>query len=185
MARLRVPVSVSDHAEGPVDAPVTLVEYGDYECPHCGRAYPIVKRLQRAMGANLRFIFRNFPLPQHDQAHTAALYGAYAFSKGKFWPVADYFFSHQESLGPAVFEAAAKEAGLNFADMKKAVEADPKFNELIERDIKAGTDARISGTPSIFINGRKTVLPTNLEYLSWTVEDELEWLANGKKWTSK
>ena len=73
VVRLTMPVGKRDHAQGPADAPVTLVEYGDYECPHCGRAYPIVKEVQRRLGSELRFVFRNFPLSEsHPHAEHAA-----------------------------------------------------------------------------------------------------------------
>lgn len=84
-ARLTPPVSARDHAQGPADAPVTLVEYGDYECPHCGRAYPIVKPVQRGMGNDLRFVFRNFPLAKsHPHAEHAAEMAEAAGHEGKF-----------------------------------------------------------------------------------------------------
>src|SRR6266581_8297562 len=86
MAKLKIPVGPTDHAEGPADAPVTLVEYGDYECPHCGHAYPIVKALQKRFGKQLRFVFRNFPLRQmHPNAEAAAETAEFAATRDKFW----------------------------------------------------------------------------------------------------
>jgi len=90
--------SARDHAEGSADAPVTLVEYGDCQCPDRGAAYPMVKRLQRALAAKLRFVFRNFPL---TQAHPYAMVAAEAAAlQGKFWQMHDFIYEHQDDLEP-------------------------------------------------------------------------------------
>src|SRR5687768_6635114 len=98
LARLSTPVSARDHAEGSEGAVVTLVEYGDYECPHCGRAYPIVKEIQKRLGSRLRFVFRNFPLVQiHPHAQHAAEAAEAAAAQGKFWEMHDVIFEHQNA----------------------------------------------------------------------------------------
>ena len=95
VARLRLPVGSRDHAQGRVDAPVTLVEYGDYECPHCGRAYPIVKEVQQRLETKLRFVFRNFPLREsHPHAEHAAEAAEAAAAHGRFWEMYDMLFEH-------------------------------------------------------------------------------------------
>src|SRR6516165_11482548 len=97
---LAVPVGSRDHAQGAEGAPITLVEYGDYECPHCGRAYPIVKSVQRAFGKRLRFVFRNFPLGEmHPHAENAA--EAAEASGEKFWEMHDLLFEYQTRLDDA------------------------------------------------------------------------------------
>ena len=99
MATLKVQVGPADHSQGPADAPVTLVEYGDYECPHCGRAYPIVKALQKKLGKQLRFVFRNFPLREiHPNAEAAAETAEFAATRDKFWDMHDLIFENQNSL---------------------------------------------------------------------------------------
>src|SRR5436309_8230465 len=96
---LTPPVSAGDHIAGPDDAPVTLVEYGDYECPYCGMAYPIVKRAQRELGNCLRFVFRNFPLAEsHPHARLAAQAAEAAAAQGRFWEMHDMLFEHQYAL---------------------------------------------------------------------------------------
>src|SRR5438874_12280859 len=101
-ARLTLPVSQRDHQQGPETAPVTLVEYGDYECPYCGEAYPIVKEIQRRLGDRLRFVFRNFPLTQsHPHAEHAAEAAEAAAVQEKFWEMHDYLFEHQQALDDA------------------------------------------------------------------------------------
>src|SRR5207248_6721671 len=98
-ARLTLPVSQRDHQQGPETAPVTLVEYGDYECPYCGEAYPIVKEIQRRLGDRLRFVFRNFPLTQsHPHAEHAAEAAEAAAAHGTFWAMHDALFEHQRAL---------------------------------------------------------------------------------------
>jgi protein-disulfide isomerase len=105
MSRLTVPVGDRDHVQGDPHAPVTLVEYGDYECPHCGRAYPIVKRVQERLGTRLRFVFRNFPLNEvHPHAlHAAETAESVAVHGGEsaFWAMHDLIFEHQRSLSDA------------------------------------------------------------------------------------
>jgi len=98
-AQLAVPVGDSDHIQGPATAPVTLVEYGDYECPSCGQAYPIVKELQRRLGRQVRFVFRNFPLATpHPHAERAAEAAEAAGSQGQFWAMHDVLFKNQDAL---------------------------------------------------------------------------------------
>src|SRR6266704_3514362 len=111
---LTPPVSERDHAQGRADAPVTLVEYGDYQCPYCGAAYPVVKQLQRHFGKRLRFVFRNFPLTQaHPYALIAAEAAEAAALQGKFWQMHDYIYEHQDELEPDVLPAWAQQVGLD------------------------------------------------------------------------
>src|SRR3974377_438277 len=100
-ATLIQPVSNRDHVEGPADAPLTLVEYGDYQCPYCGAAYPVVKRLQKKLGKKLRFVFRNFPVTQaHRYALIAAETAEAAALQGKFWEMHDLLYEEQAHLKP-------------------------------------------------------------------------------------
>src|SRR5882762_7792358 len=102
-ATLTIPVSARDHIEGRPDAPVTLVEYGDYQCPYCGEAHPVIKRLQKALGKQLRLVFRNFPLTQaHPYAMIAAEAAEAAGLQGKFWEMHDLIYEHQNDLEPEI-----------------------------------------------------------------------------------
>src|SRR5215469_11549960 len=97
--KLAIPISDRDHAQGPAKAPLTLLEYGDYECPYCGQAYPVVKELQKHFGDRLRFVFRNFPLNTiHEHAGVAAQAAEAAAEQGKFWPMHDILYEHQQDL---------------------------------------------------------------------------------------
>src|SRR4029077_20977753 len=104
MAKLKTTVTPEDHIQGPEDAEVILVEYGDYECPHCGRAYPIIKRVQKHFGKRLRFVFRNFPLSEmHAHAESAAEAAEFAGAHGKFWEIHALLFENQERLGEPLY----------------------------------------------------------------------------------
>src|SRR5580658_9083921 len=111
-----MPVGDRDHSEGPTDAPLVLVEYGDYQCPYCGAAYPIVKRVQKELGSSLRFVFRNFPLTNsHPYAEWAAETAEAASAQGKFWEMHDTLYENQQSLGDEAF----------FANHERKLKLDP------------------------------------------------------------
>jgi protein-disulfide isomerase len=153
MAKLRVAVTLADHGEGPADAPLALVEYGDYECPHCGRAYPIVKEVQKALKRELRFVFRNFPLAEmHPHALSAAKAAEAASLQDKFWPMHDQIFEHQQHLDDRSLLRYAEAMGLELprfgADSKSAGVATH-----IDGDIEGGARSGVNGTPTFFING--------------------------------
>ena len=154
MADLKVPVGSDDHCAGDESAAVTLVEYGDYECPDCGVAYPIVKQLQKHFGESLRFVYRNFPLPQHEFAETAAETAEFAASKGKFWEMHDALFEHQEEFSETFFTDLAEQVGLNTAALEKALDAE-KFADKIEDDVNSGEQSGVHGTPTFFVNGKR------------------------------
>jgi protein-disulfide isomerase len=153
VARLSVPVTARDHAQGPADATVTLVEYGDYECPHCGRAYPIVKEVQRRLGAHLRFVFRSFPLGEiHPHAEHAAEAAEAAAAQGLFWEMHDTIFEHQTALDDRHLVQYAKDIGADeqrvHHELTSHVHA-PRVRE----DFVSGIRSGVNGTPTFFING--------------------------------
>ena len=152
---LTAPVSENDHAQGPADAPVTLVEYGDYECPYCGMAYPIVKRVQARMGKQLRFVFRNFPLAEaHPHATAAAELAESAALQGKFWEMHDVLYEHQRALAPADLERHARKVGLDL-DALEAVLRGGAPHKRVKADFMSGVRSGVNGTPTFFINGRR------------------------------
>ena len=153
MAKLTVPITAEDHVQGPEDADVTVVEYGDYECPHCGRAYPIVQQVQKKFGEQLRFAFRNFPLGQmHPHAEAAAEVAEFAGVHGKFWEMHDQLFENQEHLGEGLFLALAKELRLSTSAMRQALEQ-KTFQTRVRADFTSGIQSGVNGTPTFFING--------------------------------
>jgi protein-disulfide isomerase len=152
---LKPPVGPDDHVEGSADAAVTLLEYGDYQCPYCGEAYPIVKALQKRFGKKLRFVFRNFPLTQmHPFAMGAAEMAEAAALQDKFWPMHDYLYEHQEALESEYLLGYARELGLDMTKLKAALE-NPKVVDRIKSDFSSGVRSGVNGTPSFFINGTR------------------------------
>jgi protein-disulfide isomerase len=153
--QLKPPVNDNDHIEGNPKAPIELVEYGDYECPHCGRAYPIIKDIQKRMGEKLKFVFRNFPLTEiHPDAFSAALAAEAAERQKKFWEMHDIIFEHQRHLSTENILAYAKRIGLNMAEFSKDIQQDILANK-VENDIESGIRSGVNGTPSFFVNGAK------------------------------
>jgi protein-disulfide isomerase len=152
--RLTLPVGERDHSEGPSDASVVLVEYGDYQCPYCGAAYPIVKKVQKALGQRLRFVFRNFPITNsHPQAQWAAETAEAAAAQGKFWEMHDYLYENQESLGDeAFFVAYETKIKLDSAKLNREV-AQHVHSPRIQEDYMSGIRSGVNGTPTFFING--------------------------------
>jgi len=153
MSRLTPAVSESDHRSGPDDAPVSLVEYGDYECPHCGRAHPIVQEVQKIMGRRLRFVFRNFPLAEaHPHAVRAAETAEAAAAQGKFWEMHDMLFEHQDALEDADLLRCAKLLGLKVDRVMEELAAGA-YVERVRKDFRSGVRSGVNGTPTFFING--------------------------------
>jgi protein-disulfide isomerase len=154
-AALVPPVTVRDHAQGAADAPLTLVEYGDYQCPYCGAAYPVVKRLQKVLGKNLRFVFRNFPLTEaHPYALIAAEAAEAAALQGKFWEMHDTLFEQQDFLAPDIIPAWAEKIGLNLQKMAADIQSGGVAGR-IKEDRRSGIRSGVNGTPTFFINGRR------------------------------
>jgi protein-disulfide isomerase len=153
MSQLRVPVGPDDHVQGNAKAPVTLVEYGDFECPYCGAAYLVLKEIQRQMGEGVRFVFRQFPLAEsHPHALAAAEASEAASAQGKFWPMHDLLYEHQTALGNVHLVGYARELGLDLNRFSKETEGHV-YRARIEEDFRGGIRSGVNGTPSLFING--------------------------------
>jgi len=150
---LKPPVTARDHVQGSATAPVTLVEYGDYECPHCGTVYPIIKQVQQHFGEALRFAFRNFPLNQiHRHAENAAEAAEAAAAGGKFWPMHDIIFEHQSALGDRDLVTYAETVGVDSRVVAEAL-AKHTYTARVKEDFDSGVRSGVNGTPTFFING--------------------------------
>jgi len=172
MAKLRTPVTSRGHIQGPEDAPLTLVEYGDYECPSCGSAYPIVKRVQEQFGRRLRFVFRNFPLSEiHPHAESAAETAEFAAAQGRFWEMHDLLFENQEQLSEALYSELAEELGLSPTALRQALE-EGKYKERVRTDFSSGVRSGVNGTPTFFINGTRHDGPFDYETLVLALREE-------------
>ncbi len=168
--QLTIPVGEHDHTEGPASAPVTLVEYGDYECPYCGAAYPIVKEIQQRLGARLRFVFRNFPITTaHPHAEHAAEAAEAAGAQGKFWEMHDYLYEHQHALPDRKLEEYAAAVGLDVERFDRDMEGQA-YRERVRSDFMSGVRSGVNGTPSFFINGRRHNGSYDLETLLAAIE---------------
>ena len=153
---LSVAVSDDDHAQGGTDALVTLLEYGDYQCPACGQAYPAVKQVQRHYGNRLRFVFRNFPLSQaHPMATPAAELAEAAARLGRFWDMHDWLYENQDLwvTDPAGFGEGVHALGLDEPALEHALR-DPEIAQRIRQDFMSGVRSGVNGTPSFFLDGR-------------------------------
>jgi protein-disulfide isomerase len=170
-ARLADPVSERDHAVGPRDAPVTLVEYGDYECPHCGAAHPVVNTLRRTLGPRLRFVYRHFPLATiHPHAPLAAEAAEAAGAQGEFWPMHDMIFEHQQALEPQDLAAYADALGLDTARFARELASHAHAGRVREH-FSGGVRSGVNGTPTFFINGLRHDGSYALESLLGAIEE--------------
>lgn len=150
---LKVPVGPADHVLGDEHAPVTLVEYGDYECPHCAHAHPIVQALRKQFAKQLRFVYRHFPLTQiHPYAEMAAEAAEFAGANGRFWQMHDAIFENQSRLGAPLLEELAEKLGLSAKDMTFAI-GSHEYLQKVKDDFMGGVRSGVNGTPTFFING--------------------------------
>lgn len=155
--KLHTSVSGQDHIQGSEQASITLLEYGDYQCPFCGLAYPVVKRLQRHFGKDLRFSFRNFPLIQsHEHALLAAVAAEAAGNQGRFWEMHDMLYEHQDRLGSQDLTRYATNLQLNLRKFDEDIKSEALLNR-VRADYLSGEMSGVEGTPTFFINDVKYV----------------------------
>jgi protein-disulfide isomerase len=152
-SKLLLPRAKHDHIQGTIDAPIALVEYGDYECPYCGQAYPVIKAIQKRLGDRLCFAFRNFPLANsHPHAEHAAEAAEAAGAQGKFWEMHDLLYENQEALGDENLARYAQALGLDARRLMSEVLTGAHLARVRE-DFQSGARGGVNGTPSFFING--------------------------------
>lgn len=155
MTTLKAPVTQEDHTEGSENALITLVEYGDYECPYCGEAYGVVKQIQEHFKGKLRFVFRNFPLQEvHPHAKVAAEIAEFAGEKGHFWEMHDLIYENQEQLGMPLLIELTHALNLPVKDLEVDLE-NGTFVPRIQKDFMSGVRSGVNGTPTFFINGER------------------------------
>jgi protein-disulfide isomerase len=153
--KLVVPVDPNrDHIQGDPKAVLTLVEYGDYQCPFCGAAYPEVKKVQRELGQKLRFVFRNFPLTNvHEFGMVAAETAEAAGAQGKFWEMHDFLYEHQRTLGDqSIALGYAKKLGLDIRKFEREI-ARHTYEKRVKDDFMGGVRGGVNGTPTFYVNG--------------------------------
>jgi protein-disulfide isomerase len=154
-AHLKPPVSSQDHVQGSAQAPIEIVEYGDYQCSHCGAAYPVIRKIQDKFGDQVRFIFRNFPLSEsHEFATPAAVASEAAALQNKFWEMHDVIYENQASLNEEGLLEMAESIGLDMPKFKADIQKE-NLQEKVETDFESGLRSGVNGTPSFFVNGAK------------------------------
>lgn len=164
MSQLKPPIGPADHVQGPLDAGIVLVEYGDYECPYCGDAYPELKAVKEALGDALCFVFRNFPLRNaHPHAERAAEFAEAAATIDRFWEMHDLLYENQQALDDGSLVGYATQLGFDRALVDAALAGN--FAERVRRDFTGGVRSGVNGTPSLFINGERYDGPRDAQSL--------------------
>ena len=158
---LTIPVGKRDHVAGALDAPTILVEYGDFECPYCGAAYPVVEAVRRQLGDALCFVFRHFPLTDsHPHAESAAEAAEAAAAQGKFWEMHHLLYEHQRTLDPSDLARFAEELQLDVARFSRELSAGT-YASRVQEDFQSGIRSGVNGTPTFFVNGVRFDGPWN------------------------
>jgi protein-disulfide isomerase len=170
---LAVPVGATDHAVGPAHARVTLVEYGDFECPSCRQAFPVIKLLLDEFKDRLRFVYRHFPLEEvHPHALNAAQAAECAGAQGKFWPMHDLLFEHQHALKAHHLRAYAEQLELDMARFTAEMN-DTVYLQRVREHQKSGQDSGVRATPTFFLNGKLQDVSFGVKSLFDAVEKAL------------
>jgi protein-disulfide isomerase len=171
---LKVPITARDHTVGPADAPVTLLEYGDYQCPHCGRGYSVVEELLKTYAGRLRLVYRHFPLVKmHPLAKLAAEAAEAAGGAGgdpKFWEMHHLLFTHQTQLAPEDLLRYANQIGLDPARFEQEL-VGHEYGPRVQEDLAGGMRTGVNGTPSFFVNGRRYTGPKDPPGLTAAIEE--------------
>lgn len=153
--QLKPTVNTNDHAQGNLSAELVIVEFGDYQCPYCGAAYPVIKKLMKAYGSQIKFVFRNFPLSEiHPYARMAALAAEAAALQGKFWEMHDAIYEQQSSLNEAFLLSLAEQLHLNIDAFKQDLSSE-KLDDKVDEDFESGMRSGVNGTPTFYVNDKK------------------------------
>ncbi len=153
LSHLLLPIQPDDHVQGPPGARLTLVEYGDYQCPACGQLFLTIRQLHEQLANEVRFVYRHYPLSGlHPLAQAAAEAAEAAGAQGKFWEMHDLLFDHQTAMGKKTFEEFAEELTLDTNRFRKDLK-DRTFESRVREDFKRGVANGVYGTPGLFVNG--------------------------------
>lgn len=181
--------ALTQHTTGKGTSGVTIVEYGDYQCPSCGQYHPTIKQVLAKYGDQIKFQFRNFPLTSiHQNAFAAARAAEAAALQGKFWEMHDMLYETQESWSSSsdptkIFDQFAQQLGLNVDQFKKDYGSN-KVNDAINADLAEGTKLKITGTPTFFVNGKQTQIDNSVEGFSKVIDAAIAKQAAANKATT-
>lgn len=170
-------INDNENIKGNKEATTTLIEYSDFQCPACGAYYPIVKKITEDLSGQIKFAYRNFPLPQHKNARLAATVAEAAGKQGKFWEMHDLIFQNQsdwseEKNASAIFAKYAQDLNLDLARFQTDI-ASEEIKAKIENDSQSGIRAGVNSTPSFFLNGKKMDNPRNYDEFKNAIEQAL------------
>jgi protein-disulfide isomerase len=171
-AEIDIEVALADRVVGHEDAPVTIIEFSDFQCPYCQRLAPTIDQVKSSYGDRVRVVFRHFPLPMHKDAQTAAEASLCANEQGKFWDMHDVMFEEQKSLGVDQLKEKAARIGLDTEQFNSCLDGD-NFATAVAADVKAGAAAGVTGTPAMFVNGRFLNGAVPYEQLAKVIDEEL------------
>ena len=157
---------------GKKDSKVVVVEFSDFQCPYCSRAATTVHDIKQKYADKVLFVFRQYPLSFHENAHASAEASLAAHAQGKFWELHDKMFENQRKLDRAALDGYAKDVGLNVAEFKKALD-DKKYKDAVDAELKLGEEVAVDGTPTMFINGKRVANPTSTEEVSKAIDEAL------------
>ena len=159
-------------AQGPADAPVTIVEFSDFECPFCSRVVPTLERVKEEYGDKVRLVFRHFPLSMHPNAPKAAEASMCAHDQGKFWQMHDLMFEEQKQLSVVDLKSKAERLELDTEQFNQCLDSD-KYADEVQQDMQAGQQAGVTGTPAMFVNGRLVSGAVPFEQIAPVIDSEL------------
>ncbi len=168
----KVDVAAVGPSKGPASAPVTIIEFSDFECPFCGRAEDTVKRVMKEYDGKVRLVYRDFPLPMHPQAQKAAEAAQCAGDQGKYWEMHEKLFANQTALQPAQLKGYAKDLQLNQAKFDQCLDSGEKA-KVVDENRKAGEKVGVTGTPAFFVNGYQLTGAQPFEEFKSLIDQEL------------
>lgn len=168
----RVQVAATGPSQGPANAPVTIVEFSDFQCPYCSRLIPTLDQVKQQYGDKVRIVFRQFPLNFHQNAQKAAEASLCANDQGKFWQMHDAMFENQQALAVDALKAKAVELGMTAEAFNSCLDSG-KYAKQVQADMQEGSAAGVTGTPAMFVNGRFISGAVPLEQITKVIDDEL------------
>jgi protein-disulfide isomerase len=170
---MRVEVAATGSARGPATAPVTIVEFSDFQCPYCKRVLPTLDQVVAKYGDKVRIVYRHYPLSSHANAQKAAEASLCAADQGKFWEMHDLLFNEQQKLAVADLKEKAARLGLDAATFDECLDSN-RHVEAVQADLREGTAAGVAGTPAFFVNGRFLSGAVPFESFTELIDDEVE-----------
>jgi protein-disulfide isomerase len=170
--RMTVEVTASDPVKGPANAPITIVEYSDFQCPFCARVNPTLDEVRKVYGDKVKIVFKDFPLPNHAQAPKAAEAAHCAGEQGKYWELHDRMFANQQALQVPNLKEHAAALKLDVNAFNQCLDSGKHANRVAE-NLKSGEALGVGSTPTLYVNGRPVIGAQPFEYFKAVIDEEL------------